>query len=82
MEQRRTYYPTSSCKFSTQDIFAVNLFLRTGKITDFAFAKSISIANDPHGLQYAEEYPDHVNQNPICKVDNRTWFSTIDEVWD
>lgn len=82
LEQRRTYYPTSSCKFSTQDIFAVNLFLRTGKITDFAFAKSISIANDPHGLQYAEEYPDHVNQNPICKVDNRTWFSTIDEVWD
>ncbi|MCK5639135.1 MAG: hypothetical protein KAH67_10500, partial [Flavobacteriaceae bacterium] len=26
-------YATSSCKFETQDIFAVNLYLRTGKIT-------------------------------------------------
>ncbi|MBK8087002.1 MAG: hypothetical protein IPK31_02995 [Chitinophagaceae bacterium] len=81
-EQKKTYYPTSSCKFSTQDIFAVNLFLRTGKITDFAFAKSISIADAPNGLPFVAEYPEHVNQNPICKVDNITWFSTIDEVWD
>src|SRR5262249_37635931 len=29
-------YETSSCKFATQDIFAVNLWLRTGVITDIA----------------------------------------------
>jgi hypothetical protein len=81
-EQKKTYYPTSSCKFSTQDIFAVNLFLRTGTITDFAFAKSVSIAESPTGLPFATAFPEHVNQNPLCKVDNKTWFSTIDEVWD
>lgn len=81
-EQKKNYYPTSSCKFSTQDIFAVNLFLRTGNVKDFAFAKSISIADDPNGLPFASEFPNHVNQNPICKIDGKTWFSTIDEVWD
>lgn len=82
VDQRKTYYPTSSCKFSTQDIFAVNLFLRTGKITDFAFAKSVSITDAPYGLPFVAEYPEHVNQNPICNIDNITWFSTLDEVWD
>ncbi len=81
-EQKKTYYPTSSCKFSTQDIFAVNLFLRTGNVKDFAFAKSISIADDPNGLPFASKYPEHVNQNPICKIDDKTWFATIDQVWD
>ncbi len=81
-QQKKTYYPTSSCKFTTQDIFAVNLFLRTGNVKDFAFAKSVSIANDPNGLPYAAKFPEHVNQNPICKIDNKTWFATIDEVWD
>jgi hypothetical protein len=38
-DQKRSYYATSSCKFSTQDIFAVNLFLRTGNIREFAFAR-------------------------------------------
>jgi len=80
-DQKKSYYPTSSCKFSTQDIFAVNLFLRTGNIRDFAFAKSVSIKEDERGLPYAEQYPDHVNQNPLCRIDNRTWFSSIDEVW-
>jgi hypothetical protein len=43
-------YETSSCKFDTQDIFAVNLFLRTGKIDDFAFARSISEHEKSYGL--------------------------------
>jgi len=81
-EQKKTYYPTSSCKFETQDIFAINLFLRTGNVKDFAFAKSVSIADSPNGLPFAAKYPKHVNQNPICTIDNKTWFSTIDEVWD
>lgn len=81
-EQKKTYYPTSSCKFTTQDIFAVNLFLRTGNVKDFAFAKSVSIADDPNGLPFAAKFPEHVNQNPICKIDGKTWFGTIDEVWN
>lgn len=59
-------YLTSSCKFETQDIFAVSLFLRTGNSMDFAFAKSISKLKDPvHGLPHAEGYPDYVSQNPL-----------------
>lgn len=80
--QKKNYYPTSSCKFTTQDIFAVNLFLRTGNVFDFAFAKSISKENDPiHGLSYAKKYPDHVHQNPLCEVDNIVWFSDINDIW-
>lgn len=81
-DQIKNYYPTSSCKFSTQDIFAVNLFLRTGNIFDFAFAKSVSKAVDPvHGLAFAKLHPNHVHQNPLCQIDNLVWFSSIDDVW-
>lgn len=40
-QQKANYYPTSSCKFATQDIFAVGMFLRTGNIREFAFARSV-----------------------------------------
>jgi hypothetical protein len=40
-------YETSSCKFATQDIFAVNLWLRTGCITDIVFARSV-LKDDSH----------------------------------
>jgi len=75
-------HPTSSCKFETQDIFAVSLFLRTGNIQDFAFARSVSIVDKSYGLPFAEKYPNHVNQNPICKIGNGSWFPSIDDVWD
>lgn len=81
-EEKRNHYPTSSCKFLTQDIFAVNLFLRTGNSRDFAFARSVSKADKPYGLTFATGFPDHANQNPICQVGNGSWFSTIEEVWD
>ena len=74
-------YPTSSCKFDTQDIFAVNLFLRTGDIRDFAFARSVPIEVKPHGLPPASNYPEHVNQNPSCEIGDGTWFGSLDEVW-
>lgn len=74
-------YPTSSCKFETQDYFAVSLFLRTGNLGDFAFARSVSSADDPDGLPPAGKYPAHVNQNPRCTVDNKTWFSSLEDVW-
>ncbi len=82
-EQRRNYYPTSSCKFTTQDIFAVSLFLRTGRISDFAFARSAPRSpTNPHGLLAAEGFPEHVNQNPSCEIGDGTWFGTLSEVWD
>ena len=80
--QRRNYYPTSSCKFSTQDILAVSLFLRTGNIRDFALARSVPIDIQPHGLPRASNFPEHVNQNPLCTIGDGTWFETIGEVWD
>lgn len=80
---RRRYYPTSSCKFATQDIFAVSLFLRTGNVQDFAFARSVPWGEEtPYGLPHSDGNPEHVNQNPNCHVGDGTWFGTIDEVWE
>jgi hypothetical protein len=81
-EQRANYYPTSSCKFATQDIFAVGLFLGTGNIADFAFARSVPRDVQPHGLPRTGNYPEHVNQNPLCKIGDGTWFSSLNEVWN
>ncbi len=75
-------YPTSSCKFATQDFFAVSLFLRTGNINDFAFARSVPADVQPHGLPRTARYPDHVNQNPLCTIGDGVWFSSLDDVWD
>ncbi len=80
-EQNANYYPTSSCRFKTQDIFAVSLFLRTGNIQDFAFARSVPEDEFRFGLPRCEGYPDHVSQNPVCEIGNCSWFATIDEVW-
>jgi len=74
-------YPTSSCKFATQDFFAVSLFLRTGNIRDFAFARSVPKDVKKYGLPRAEKHPEHVNQNPLCEVGDGTWFGSLDEVW-
>ncbi|RYG99939.1 MAG: hypothetical protein EON58_02075 [Alphaproteobacteria bacterium] len=81
VEQRANYYPTSSCKFATQDFFAVSLFLRTGNIEDFAFARSLPRNAAPYGLPHARKFPEHVGQNPRCTIGDGTWFSSIDEVW-
>lgn len=82
VEQWANYYPTSSCKFTTQDFFAVSLFLRTGNIRDFAFVRSVSDVMHEHGLPQTRNFPEHVNQNPICEVGNGVWFATLDEVWN
>ena len=81
-EQKANYYPTSSCKFATQDIFAVSLFLRTGNLADWAFAVSAPKDIQPHGLPRAAKYPEHVNQNPSCTIGDGTWFGSLDEVWE
>jgi hypothetical protein len=74
-------YPTSSCKFATQDFFAVSLFLRSGNIREFAFARSVPKDVKKYGLPRAEKFPDHVNQNPPCEIGDGTWFGSLDEVW-
>lgn len=61
----RQMWRTSSCRFKDQDIFAVSMWLRTGKITDFAYAASVP--SDKHakwGLPKVPKYPEHVTQNP------------------
>ncbi|WP_139020486.1 hypothetical protein [Citromicrobium sp. JLT1363] len=80
--QKKNYYPTSSCKFETQDFFAVGLFLRTGRIGDIAFARSVPEDVEQHGLPRSRKYPEHVNQNPLCEPGDGVWFASIDEVWD
>jgi hypothetical protein len=75
-------YLTSSCKFETQDFFAVSLFLRTGNIRDFAFARSVPEDIKPYGLPRSEKDRAHVNQNPVCEIDGRVWFRSLDEVWN
>ena len=75
-------YETSSCKFATQDFFAVSLFLRTGNIRDFAFARSVSADVAPYGLPCASKFPDYVNQNPLLTVGDGVWFSDLSSVWD
>lgn len=80
-DQQKSYYPTSSCKFVTQDIFAVNLFLRTGDVRNFAFARSVPSTDSEYGLPCSRKYPEHVHQNPVCRIGDGKWFGTIDEVW-
>lgn len=81
-------YETSSCKFATQDIFAVNLWLRTGVITDIAFACSVPKDKDHlYGLPSATKrggggHPEYVHQNPDCQIGDGVWFGSIDDVWD
>lgn len=82
-QQKLNYYPTSSCKFATQDFFAVGLFLRTGNVAEFAFARSVAKDTEhPYGLPAARKYPEHMSQNPSCNIGDGTWYATLDEVWD
>lgn len=76
------YYATSSCKFATQDIFAVSLFLRTGNLKDFAFARSVPADVASYGLPRATSFPEYVNQNPLCEIGGGVWFGAIEDVWD
>lgn len=80
-QQAANYYPTSSCKFATQDFFSVSLFLRSGRIDDFAFARSVPRDQKPYGLPRARNYTEHVSQNPSCAVGDGTWFASLDDVW-
>jgi hypothetical protein len=80
-QQKANYYPTSSCKFATQDFFAVSTFLRTGNIQEFAFARSVPNDKKPYGLPRNRKFTDHVSQNPSCNIGDGTWFASIEDVW-
>lgn len=82
IHSKGTRYPTSSCRFDAQDLFAVSLFLRTGSVSDFAFARSVPEWVEDRGLPSATNYPEHVNQNPRCALGDGTWFATLAEVWN
>jgi len=82
---------TSSCRFSSQDIFAVSRFLRTGQLQDWAFCRSISDLDDPTwGLPVARRrrggdlLPDYVTQNPPIDdpPQNPPWFTDVRSVFD
>lgn len=75
-------WATSSCRFSDQDIFAVGLWLRTGRVTDFAFALSEAVDKSPEwGLPSAKKHPSHVTQNPpIADPPSGAWTEDLQEV--
>lgn len=83
-------WKTSSCRFRDQDIFAVNLWLRSGNVMDFAFAVS-HVKDKDHGFGLPPatsrgkggtkvQLTSYVHQNPECEVRNGTWFSKLKEV--
>lgn len=77
----RQTWNTSSCRFQDQDLFAVSLWLRTGRITEFAYA--LSVANDEHpqwGLPKVPKHPTHVTQNPpISQPPVDPWTADLGE---
>lgn len=72
---------TSSCRFQDQDIFAVSMWLRTGRVTDFAFALSMSDDDNPEwGLPSVPKHPHHVTQNPpIADPPSGPWTMDLNE---
>lgn len=78
----RQVWSTSSCRFKDQDIFAVAMWLRTGRVVDFAFALSVSDDKDAKwGLPKVPAHPEHVTQNPpIPSPPGGAWTSDIIEI--
>jgi hypothetical protein len=82
IRQDRQVWRTSSCRFKDQDIFAVSMWLRTGRITDFAYALSVpSDKQQTWGLPKVPNYPEHVTQNPsVSDPPSGAWTSDLLEV--
>lgn len=75
-------WSTSSCRFQDQDIFAVSMWLRTGRVTDFAFALSVPESRHKKwGLPVVPDYPHHVTQNPpIDDPPSGSWTMDLNEI--
>lgn len=80
----RQIWRSSSCRFHDQDIFAVNLWLRTGRITDFAYALSVpSDLDRTWGLPATRNYPEHVVQNiTVSDPPSGVWTSDLESAMD
>ena len=78
----RQVWATSSCRFIDQDIFAVSMWLRTGRVDEFAFAVSVPAEKFPEwGLPSVPAHPSHVTQNPaIPDPPTAPWFLDLDEI--
>lgn len=80
----RQVWRNSSCRFHDQDIFAVNLWLRTGSITDFSYAISVpSDIEQNWGLPATRNYPEHVVQNiAVSDPPSGAWTSDLETAID
>ncbi len=78
----RQVWASSSCRFKDQDIFALSMWLRTGRITDFAFALSVSDTDCPDwGLPRVAKHPGHVTQNPaVPDPPSAPWTTDINVI--
>lgn len=89
IHSRTKGWETSSCRFADQDFFAVNLWLRTGHVSDIVFARSVLRDRDhPYGLPAAREkrgrgplLPDYVTQNPPIPEEG-VWFARLTDIWE
>jgi hypothetical protein len=76
----RQTWSTSSCRFQDQDLFAVSMWLRTGQITEFAFALSAPADECEWGLPRVPRHPTHVTQNPtVPDPPSGPWTEDLDE---
>jgi len=78
----RQIWQTSSCRFQDQDIFAVSMWLRTGRIDEFAYALSVPEEDNPRwGLPRVPKYPAHVTQNPpVPDPPTGPWTTDLSEI--
>lgn len=78
----RQVWTTSSCRFQDQDIFAVSMWLRTGRIDEFAYALSAPADEAPRmGLPRVPDHPNHVTQNPnVPDPPSGPWTEDLNEV--
>ncbi len=71
-----------SAAYTFTDVSDLFLNRAAVRFKDFAFARSVPRDIQPHGLPRSRSYPEHVSQNPSCRIGDGAWFATIEEVWN
>jgi len=67
-QQVANYYPTSSCKFTTQDVLRSHVLAKAGILANLHSHARSQKTKKPFGLPRARKVPDHVGQNPSCDI--------------